>query len=329
MPPTVFISPDGIQASQPHWYNKQPPRPACRRRYGSSVINNVFNAWSNWANATQGNTAGLLATMRVQVNNLKMMIDSSLLDSQQKLLIQQLIAEAKQALDALNPASLSQQVSRLSSLQLSSSPVPMHRIASEQFAISSNAKAALGCMAYLRDDSLFPNCAGTYQYVRERLEQIFRLMDNEFQIADIQAVRQQQSAIAPQQTAPMVVNPDGSMTPYMTQTPSAAQVQRYAPVTMAGSSTSGIGQALSPSPVAGLKVNPPSWDGTPNTAPDGQETVDSGQDWFTLYGTTPKKFASRCSRWLQASGGGQAALAAHLSANGVPNNIIAQIMPYL
>lgn len=336
MRPTDTLPTDTTPSAFHHWYNRLPPRPTRRRRYGSSVVNNVWNAWSNWDNAAQGNAAGLLTTMRTQVDNTKLMIDSSGLYGTQKHLVQQLIAEVKQALDALNPALLSQQVSH-TSLQ----SAPMRRTSSEQSVISSNAKAALGCMAYLQDDQLFPGCAATYQYVRERLEQIFRLMDGEYQVADVEGVRrQQQQVLAPSQAAPTALNPDGTMTPYASptvglsvpyssQTPNAAQVQGYAPAQAVGNSASGVGRTPAPSPVAGLEAKSPPWDGTANTTSDGQETVGSGQDWFSTYGTTVEKFAERCSRWLRANGGGQAALVAHLRANTVPENVIAQTMPYV
>ena len=318
-----------------HWYSRLPPRPSRRRRYGSSILNNVWNATSNWGNAVQGNAAGLLTTMRTQVDNLKLMIDGSDLFGTQKQLVQRLIAEVKQALDALNPALLGQQASRTSSRI-----DPMLRTASAQSAISSNAKAALGCVAYLQDDQLFPGCSATYQYVRERLEQIFRLMDGEYQAADVESVRRPQTALAPQQSAPMVLNTDGTMTPYtpptagstalqMSQTPNAAQVQGFAPAPTGSPSASGAGQTPAPSPVAGLEAKPPPWDGTANTTANGQETVGSGQDWFSTYGTSVEKFAERCSRWLRANGGGQAALVAHLRQNTVPENVITQTMPYV
>ena len=336
MPAPDTFSPSTTQLSQQHWYNRLPTRPTRRRRYGSSAVNNIWNAWSNWGNAAQGNAAGLLTTMRTQVDNLKLMIDGSGLYGTQKQLVQRLIAETKQALDALNPALLSQQVSRTSS-----NIDPMLRTASEQSAISSNAKATLGCMAYLQDDQLFPGCSGTYQFVRERLEQIYRLMDGEYQVGDVEGVRRPpQTALAPQQAAPMVLNTDGTMTPYtpptagstalqMSQTPNAAQVQGFAPAPTGSPSASGAGQTPAPSPVAGLEAKPPPWDGTANTTANGQETVGSGQDWFSTYGTSVEKFAERCSRWLRANGGGQAALVAHLRANTVPENVITQTMPYV
>ena len=316
------------------WYTRLPPRPARRRRYSSSVINNMWNATSNWDNALQGNPAGLLATMRVQVNNLKQMIDASGLDTSQKPFLQRLIVETKQALDSLNPVSLGQQANRTSLIA-----VPMRRFASEDSAISSNAKAALGCMAYLQDDQLFPGCSGIYQYVRERLEQIYRLMDGEYQIADVAGVRQQQMALTTQQSAPMVLNYDSSMTPYTppsagttalyTSQPSyAPQVQEYAPPPTVPDA-SGAGQTPVSSPVAGLKAKPTPWGGTSNTTEDGQETVGSGQDWFSTYGTTLEKFAARCSRWLKANGGGQEALVEHLRQNTVPENVIVQTLPYV
>jgi len=324
------------QPASRRWYSRLPTRSPHRRRYGSSAVNNIWNAWSNWGNAAQGNAAGLLTTMRTQVDNLKQMIDASGLYGVQKQLVQRLIAEIKQALDALNPALLSQQASR-TSLQ----SVPMRRTASEQSAISSNAKAALGCMAYLQDDQLFPGCAGTYQFVRERLEQIYRLLDGEYQVGDVEGVRRPpQTALAPQQAAPMILNPDGSMMPYTPpsagatalqtpQTPSAAQVQGFAPAPTVSPNASGAGQSPAPSPVAGLVAKSPPWDGTANTTSDGQETVGSGQDWFSTYGTSVEKFAERCSRWLRANGGGQAALVAHLRQNAVPENVIVQTMPYV
>ena len=304
-----------------HWYNRPPTRPPRRRRYGSSVINNVWNATSNWGNAAQGNAAGLLTTMRTQVDNLKLMIDGSGLFGTQKQLVQRLIAETKQALDSLNPVLLSQQASRTSS-RIN----PMLRTASEPSVISSNAKAALGCIAYLQDDQLFPGCSGTYQFVRERLEQIYRLMDGEYQVGDVESVRRPQTALAPQQSAPLILNSNGTMTPYTPpsvgatalqtpQTPSAAQVQGFAPAPTVSPSASGAVQTPAPSPVAGLEAKSPPWDGTANTTANGQETVGSSQDWFSTYGTTVEKFAERCSRWLRANGGGQAALVAHLRTN--------------
>jgi len=327
---------DQTHPAHQHWYERQPPRPVRRRRYGSSVLNNIWNATSNWDNATQGNTAGLLETMRTQSDNLKQMIDASGLYGNQKQLVQRLIAETKQALDALNPAVLNQQSGRPAF-----SDTKMRRTASEEAAISSNAKAALGCMTYLQDEQLFPGCAATYQYVRERLEQIFRLVDGEYQVSDVEGVRQQQQvALAPQQAAPMILNPDGSMTPYTSpaagsaalptsQMPPAAQVQGYGPAQTDSPSASGAGQTTAPSPVAGLEAKAPAWDGTPNTTVDGQETVGSGQDWFSTYGTTLEKFAARCSRWMQANGGNQALLVEHLRQNTVPENVIGQVMAYV
>lgn len=333
--PDTFL-PSTTQSTQQHWYSRLPTRPPRRRRYGSSAINNLWNATSNWGNAVQGNAAGLLATMRTQVDNLKLMIDASGLFGTQKQLVQRLIAEVKQALDALNPALLSQQVSRTSS-----TPAPMRRLANEESVISSNAKAALGCMAYLQDDNLFPGCSVTYQYVRERLEQIFRLMDGEYQAADVEGVRrQQQQMLAPSQAALMVLNPGGSTMPYTSpsagataadtsQSPSAANVQGYAPLATFNPSASDTRQTPVPSPVAGLEAKPPSWNGTPNMTSEGQETVGSGQDWFSLYGTTVEKFAERCSNWMRQNGGDQTALVAHLRQNGVPDNVIGLTMPYL
>lgn len=336
MPSTDSFPADTTYPTHKHWYNRLPSRQPRRRRYASSVFNNIWNTTSNWDNAAQGNAAGLLATMRTQVENLKQMIDTSGLYGTQKQLVQRLIAETKQALDSLNPALLSQQVSRAS---LHSTA--MRRMASEQSAISSNAKAALGCIAYLQDDQLFPGCSATYQYVRERLEQIFRIMDGEFEIADVEGIRQQQQTPpAPQQTSPLVLNPDGSMTAYAppsagttslytSQPPNAAQVQGYVPVTTTPSSTSGMGQTSAPSPVAGLKAKPASWYGTPNETDGGEETVGRGQDWFSTYGTTVEQFAARCSQWLRANGGGQAALVEHLRQNTVPENVIGQTLPYV
>ncbi len=327
---------DRTQPTRHHWYQPIPPRPVHCRRYGSSVLNNAWNAMSNWDNAAQGNAAGLLTTMRAQVDNLKQMIDASGLYGNQKQLVQQLVAETKQALDALNPALMNQQTSRSSA-----SLKAMRRTASEESAISSNAKAALGCMAYLQDEQLFPGCAATYQYIRERLEQIFRLIDGEYQVSDVEGVRQQQqAALAPQQAAPMVLTPDGVVTPYTplsvgstapytAQTPSAMQVQGYTPAQTASPSAMGLGQTSPPSPVAGLEAKSPSWNGTPNTTVDGQETVGSGQDWFSTYGTTLKQFAARCSRWMRANGGSQAVLVEHLRQNTVPQNVIGQVLPYV
>lgn len=334
MPSPDIFSSSANQTVSHHWYTRLPPRPARRRRYSSSLINNVWNATSNWDNALQGNPAGLLATMRVQVDNLKQMIDASSLDTSQKPVLQRLIVETKQALDSLNPASLSQQTNRTSFNSSS-----MRRLASEESAISSNAKAALGCMAYLQDDQLFPGCSGIYQYIRERLEQIYRLMDGEYQVADVAGVRQQQMAPTTQQSAPMVLDHDGSMTPYTppsagttalytSQPPYAPQVQGYAPAPTV-LDASGAGQTSVPSPVAGLEAKHAPWGGTPNTTEDGQETVGSGQDWFSTYGTTMEQFAARCSRWMRANGGGQAALVQHLRANTVPENVIVQTLPYV
>ncbi len=290
------------------WYTRITPQSTRRRRYSSAFVNNIWNAWSNRDNAAQDNCAGLLATMRTQVNNLKTTIDSSALDARQKPLVQRLIAESKQVLDALNPALLSQQASRSAAVA-----APMQRTASEQSVISSNAKAALGCMAYLQSDQIFPGCAGTYQYIRERLEQIYRLMDGEYQVADVEGVRQQ-SLPAVQQAMPMVVAPNGPVTTSTLSTTPGA---------------SGMGQAPAPSPVAGLEAKPSPWNGTPNTTEDGQEAVGTGQNWFSTYGTTVEHFAERCSRWLRANGGGQTALVEHLRANTVPENVIVQTMPYV
>ena len=323
------------QPTSHHWYNRPPTRPPRRRRYGSSVINNVWNATSNWGNAAQGNAAGLLTTMRTQVDNLKLMIDGSGLFGTQKQLVQRLIAETKQALDSLNPVLLSQQASRTSS-RIN----PMLRTASEPSVISSNAKAALGCIAYLQDDQLFPGCSGTYQFVRERLEQIYRLMDGEYQVGDVESVRRPQTALAPQQSAPLILNSNGTMTPYTppsagstapytSQPSNAAQVQGYAPLTAVGPSASDTRQTPAPSPVAGLEAQPPSWNGTPNTTAEGEETVGSGQDWFSLYGTTVERFAERCLNWMRQNGGDQTALVAHLRQSGVPENVIGLTMPYL
>lgn len=317
--PDTFAS-SANQTDPYHWYTRLPPPPR-RRRYSSSVINNLWNVGSNWDNAIQGSSAGLLATMRTQTDNLKLMIDSSALDTTQKPLIQRLIAEAKQALDGLNPALLSQQASRTSAPS-----APMRRTASEQSAISSNAKAALGCMAYLQDESLFPGCTATYQYVHDRLEQIYRLMDGEYQVGDVEGVRQQPQALAPQQAVPMVLNPNGSMTPYISP-PSAGTTALY--TSQPPNPTQSQGYSPAPSPVAGLEAKPSSWEGAPNTTEDGQETVGRGQDWFSTYGTTVEQFAARCSRWQKANGGGQGALVAHLRANTVPENVIAQTMPYV
>lgn len=332
--PFPFFPNDALTAH--HWYKRLPPRPPRHRRYGSSVVNNIWNAGSNWDNAVQGSPAGLLETMRVQVSNLKQMIDASGLDTSQKPFLQQLIGETKQAFDALNPAMLNQQASRTSFRSTA-----MRRLASEESAISSNAKADLGCMAYLQDDNLFPGCAGTYQYVRERLEQIFRIMDGEYQVGDVEGIRQQQqAALAPQQAAPMTLNADGTMTPYTSpsagstalpasQIPNPAQVQGYAPMQTISPSTLGAGQTAAPSPVAGLEAKQAPWEGTPNTTEDGQETVGRGQDWFSTYGTTLDQFAARCSRWLRANGGGQAALVEHSKQNTVPENVIGQVLPYV
>ena len=333
--PDLFPFPPSDALTAQHWYTRLLPRPPHRRRYGSSVFNNMWNAGSNWDNAIQGSPSGLLETIRVQVNSLKQMIDASGLDNSQKPFLQQLIGETKLALDALNPAILSQQVNR-TSFQFTA----MQRLASEESAISSNAKAALGCMAYLQDDQLFPGCSGIYQYIRERLEQIYRLMDGEYQVADVAGVRQQQMAPTTQQSVPMVLNPDGTMTPYTPPSagstalpaspiPYAAQVQGYAPAPTASPSALGTGQTAAPSPVAGLKAKTPPWEGTSNTTQGGQEAVGTGQDWFSLYGTSVEKFAQRCLRWLRANGGGQAALVAHLRANTVPENVIGQTMPYV
>ena len=332
----LFPFPPNDALTAQHWYTRLSPCPPRRRRYGSSVFNNMWNAGSNWDNALQGNPAGLLATMRSQIDSLKQMIDSSGLDTSQKPFIQRLIVETKQALDSLNPALLSQQASRTSA-----TPAPMRRLASEESAISSNAKAALGCVAYLQDAQLFPGCAGTYQYIRERLEQIFRLMDGEYQVGDVVGIRQQQqAALAPQQTAPMTLNADGTIMPYTassagttalytSQPPYAPQVQGYAPAPTTSPSASGTGQMAAPSPVAGLEARQAPWEGTPNTSEDGQEAVGTGQDWFSLYGTSVDKFAARCSRWLRANGGGQAALVTHLRQNTVPENVIGQVLPYV
>ena len=333
--PKFFPSATTNQTAFRHWYARTHlPPPLRRRRYSSSVLNNMWNAGSNWDNALQGNSAGLLATMRTQTNNLKLMIDASALVVTQKPLVQRLIAEVTQALDGLNPALLSQQTSRTSAPS-----TLMRRTASEESAISSNAKAALGCMAHLQDDQLFPGCSATYQYIRERLEQIYRLMDGEYQVGDVEGVRQQQQASTPQQAAPMILNPVGSITPYAppsagttalytSQQPSGAQTQGYSPATTVPD-TSGAGQMPTSSPVAGLEAKPAPWSGTPNTTEDGQETVGSGQNWFSTYGTIVEQFATRCSRWLKANGGGQAALVEHLMQSGVPENVIAQTMPYV
>jgi len=80
--------------------------------------------------------------MRIQIGNLKQMIDASDIYGTQKPLAQQLITEVKRAMDALNPALPSQQGYRTSAPS-----ILMRRKASEQSAISSSTKAALGCMA--------------------------------------------------------------------------------------------------------------------------------------------------------------------------------------
>ena len=228
MPSPDIFSSSANQTFSHHWYTRLLSRPARRRRYSSFVLNNIWNATSNWDNALQGNPAGLLATMRVQVDNLKQVIDASGLDNSQKPFLQRLIVEAKQALDSLNP--VSQQANRTSS-----NSSPMRRLANEESAISSNAKAALGCMAYLQDDQLFPGCSGIYQYVRERLEQIYRLMDGEYQIADVVGIRQQQMAPTTQQFTPMFLNPDGSMTPYTPPSAGTSLVHVSAAVCSTGS----------------------------------------------------------------------------------------------
>ena len=89
----------------------------------------------------------------------------------------------------------------------------------------------------------------------------------------------------------------------------------------------GQAQTSVASPVVGLQPKPAPWGGTPNTTPQGDETVGVRQDWFSAYGTTSDQFAARCSRWMRAQGGGQPPLVAHLRANGVPENVIGQTPP--
>lgn len=283
------------ESASQHWYTRIPPRPPRRRRYGSSVVNNVWNAWSNWDNAVQGNSAGLLATMRTQVTNLKQMIDTSALDAQQKPLVQRLIAETKQALDSINPALLSQRASRLSSI-----PAPMRRTASEQSIISSNAKAALGCMAYLQDGQLFPGCGGTYQYVRERLEQIFRLMDGEYQTTDVEGVRQQQGIAEGVTTPPS--SPSGS----------------------------GWGQNIADGAASGLqaRVQPSTTNGAPGMPSSGLRDA-LGQDWYSQNSTTFALFLARVQSWAQSGGVGRDGLAKHLRENSIPETVVQQVIPYI
>jgi len=188
------------------------------------------------------------------------------------------------------------------------------RTASTQSQIESNTKAAMGAMAYLNDPNLFGQQGqALYAFIQYRLQQGIALMEGSVSLGDV--VGERQRLLAQQQQ-------EGAQTVQPQQMP----YQSVTSIVPTAPSASGAGQSPAPSPVAGLVAKSPPWDGTTNTTKNGEETVGSGQDWFSTYGTTLEKFAERCSRWLRANGGGQAALVTHLRANTVPENVIVQTM---
>ena len=144
------VSPVQGPAAQTHWYRRPPQPPRRPKRYGSSVVNNVWNAWGNWADANERNPAGILQTMKVQVNNLAGVIAASPLYGEERVVVFSLVSEVQQALNGLNPALLNQQAQR------TSAHATLTRVANDRSQISSNAKAALGVLRYLGDGSLFP-----------------------------------------------------------------------------------------------------------------------------------------------------------------------------
>ena len=175
----------------------------------------------------------------------------------------------------------------------------------------------MGAMAYLNDPNLFGQQGqALYAFIQYRLQQGIALMEGSVSLGDV--VGERQRLLAQQQQ-------EGAQTVQPQQMP----YQSVTSIVPTAPSASGAGQSPAPSPVAGLVAKSPPWDGTTNTTKNGEETVGSGQDWFSTYGTTLEKFAERCSRWLRANGGGQAALVTHLRQNAVPENVIVQTMPYV
>ena len=188
--------------------------------------------------------------------------------------------------------------------------------ASTQSQIESNAKAALGTLAYLNDPNLFGQQGQSlYTFLQYRLQQAIALMEGSVTLEDVASERQR--LITQQQVQGQQGVQSGSYLPGAPTTAPTSNTPNFVPTTDI------------PSPVAGLEPKAQSWEGTPNTDANGQETVGSRQDWFSVYGTTLAQFAARCSRWMRGSGSNQAMLMTHLRQNGVPDNIIAQTMPYV
>ena len=302
------------------------------RRLGASALVNGLNAVDYWAHGND--PTYLIGCMRVQVTNLwELALHSDLPQApgnDQKTAVVTLFKECRDALYGFNPLTPQSAVGVNTSspaysmptqafaqhtpfVPTSSSCTRQIRIASTQSQIESNAKAALGAMAYLQDTNLFGSQGqALYAYIQYRLQQAIALMEGSVTLSDV--VSERQRLMIQQQQA---------------QGTQAAQYQAGSPVVSPSSTASGMNQNATPSPVAGLKAKSPSWDGMPNTNEDGQATVGSRLDWFSTYGTTLEQFAARCSRWLQANGGDQAALVSHLRQNTVPENVIRQTMPRL
>ena len=325
----------------PHSIRPSGPKPS--RRHGASAIVNGLNAVDYWRHGDD--PTYLIGCMRTQIANLwELALHSDLSqapNNDQKTAVVTLLKECRDALYGFNPLTPQSQSSSGPAPSPASSPAQAQtagqafaqpitfsptsatrpdrfRTASSQSEIESNAKAALGAMAYLNDPNLFGQQGqALYAFIQYRLQQAIALMEGSVSMGDVVAERQR--LIAQQQQAQGV----------QIAQPQQAQYQAGAAVAPTNSSASGSPQAVPVSPVAGLKAKSPPWDGTANTTADGQETVGSGQDWFSTYGTTVEKFAERCSRWLRANGGGQAALVAHLRMNTVPENVIMQTMPYI
>lgn len=311
------------------WYPRsiRPSGPKPSRRQGASAIVNGLNAVDYWMHGDD--PTYLIGCMRTQIANLwELALHSDLSqapNNDQKTAVVTLLKECRDALYGFNPLTPQAQSSSGPAPSPADSSAPAQtagpdrfRTASSQSEIESNAKAALGAMAYLNDPNLFGQRGqALYAFIQYRLQQAVALMEGSVSLGDVVAERQR--LIAQQQQAQGV----------QIAQPQQAQYQADTAVAPTNSSASGSPQAVPVSPVAGLKAKAPSWYGTPNRTEDGQETVGSGQDWFSLYGTTVEKFAERCSRWLRANGGGQSALVAHLRMNTVPENVIMQTMPYV
>ncbi len=331
------------------WYPKalRPIGPKQSRRFGASAIVNGLNAVDFWMHAD--NPTYLIGCMRTQIANLwELALHSDLSqdpNNDQKAAVVMLLKECRDALYAYNPltpqtqpasnagsAPTSGQASPQTAGQAFAQPMAFaptsavhpgnRRTASTQSQIESNAKAALGTMAYLQD----PNIFGTqgpalYAFIQYRLQQVASLMEGSVSLSDV--VSERQRLVAQQQTQGL--QPPQTV-PYQS---SSAAYQGGGAVAPSSPSAPNAAEAAVPSPVAGLKLEGKSLDGIPNKDQNGQETVGSSQDWFSTYGTTPQIFAARCSRWLKANGGSHVTLVSHLRQNTVPENVIRQTLPYV